>query len=90
MEKKLKKIAVVSGNKKEESGKVYYKYNKVELVTGLNIDNLILAIENGDLKIDIRIGVFRTGPKMGQTHDHGTGFRISGSKLVKYADVVAI
>lgn len=90
LEKKLKKIALVSGNKKEESGKVYYKYNQVQLVTGLNIDNLILAIENGDLKIDIRIGVYRTGSKMGQTHDHGTGFRISDSNLLKYADVVAI
>lgn len=88
LEKKLKKIAIVIGNKKEESGKVYYKYNNIQLVTGLNIDRLILAIENGDIKIDIRIGAYKSGVKKGKTHDHGTGFRILDRHLVKYAEVI--
>lgn len=90
LERKLKKIALVSGNRKEENGKVYYKYNRIHLITGFNIENLILAIENGDMKIDIRIGVYKTGSNFGKTHDHGTGFRISDSNLIKYANVIAI
>lgn len=90
LDKKLRKIAIVSAEKKEESGKVYYKYNKIRLVTGLNIDGLIDAIQNGDVKIDIRIGAYKSGPKLGTTHDHGTGFRILDSNLIKYAEVIDI
>ena len=42
------------------------------------------------MKIDIRIGVYKTGSNFGKTHDHGTGFRISDSNLIKYANVIAI
>lgn len=88
--RKLKKIALVSANKKEEEGKVYYKYNSIQLVTGLNIENLIRAVECGDVKIDIRIGAYKTGKNKGKTHDHGTGFRISERNLIKYAEVIDI
>ena len=35
------------------------------------------AVESDKLKIDIRIGVYRSGKNKGKYHDHGTGFRIN-------------
>lgn len=88
--KKLETIAIISANSRIFEGKKQYKYNEIDIVTNLNIENLIRAIENGDLKIDIRIGAYKTGKKKGQTHDHGTGFRINVEKLLNYADIKRI
>lgn len=90
LNKKLKKIALVSAEKKEEKGIVYYKYNHIRLITGLNIAGLIKAIQNGDIKVDIRIGAYSSGPKKGKTHDHGTAFRIHDFNLINYAEVIDI
>ncbi len=90
LKRKLKKIALVSANKKEEEGIVYYKYNSIRLITGLNIISLVEAIDQGDVKIDIRIGAYKSGKNKGKTHDHGTGFRISERNLVKYAEIIDI
>ncbi len=38
--------------------------------------------------VDIRIGVYNTGKNKGKTHDHGTGFRITLDKLIKYASII--
>jgi len=43
----------------------------------LNIKKFKSAVEGNKLKIDIRIGMYRTGKNKGKYHDHGTGFRIS-------------
>lgn len=54
----------------------YFHYTEAYLLHQLNPDKFKNAIENDYLKVDIRIGVYRTGPKKGQYHDHGTGFRM--------------
>ncbi|MDE8259745.1 MvaI/BcnI family restriction endonuclease [Erysipelothrix rhusiopathiae] len=84
---KLKTIAVIHAESKVEEGKKYYRYNEVDLVTGLSIEGLVDAIKNGAVKVDIRIGAYKTGLKRGKTHDHGTGFRIFMKDLLNYADV---
>ena len=38
------------------------------------------------LKIDIRIGVYRTGKNKGKYHDHGTGFRINSRDFLEIFD----
>lgn len=87
IKKKLSTIAIVSAESRILNGKKQYRYNEIDIVTELTILNLINAIENGDLKIDIRIGAYHMGPKKGKTHDHGTGFRILFNNLLRYASV---
>lgn len=87
IKKKLKTIAVIYGEKSIQNCETYYKYSEIDIVTGLTIEGLKLAIKNGDLKVDLRIGVYNSGKNKGKTHDHGTGFRIMLSNLVKYANV---
>ena len=45
-------------------------------VSGFDYEAFIGLLEQGKIYIDLRIGQYHGGDKDGQTHDHGTGFRI--------------
>lgn len=85
---KLKWLACVSADEKKQNGSVYFNYTDFELITDLNFENFLSALENGDAFVDIRIGVFHSGKKAGKTHDHGTGFRMYYEKLKQYGTVI--
>jgi hypothetical protein len=54
-----------------------FHYIEAYLLSNLNIKKFKSAVEGNKLKIDIRIGMYRTGKNKGKYHDHGTGFRIN-------------
>ena len=85
--KKLNTIAIISAESRMNDGTKQYKYKEVDIVTGLSVWSLVDGIENGDVKVDIRIGAYKTGKNKGKTHDHGTAFRIELKNLIKYASV---
>lgn len=85
--RKLKFLAIISAESKEDNGVKFYRYNDVDLITELSVESLCEGIENGDIKIDIRIGAYKSGKNEGKTHDHGTGFRINIEKLLHYSTV---
>lgn len=86
--KKLKYIAKVDGEKKIEHRKTYYKYTNISLLVDFSFEKFLNALEAGDILIDIRIGVYKSGRSIGKTHDHGTGFRITYDNLLKYVNQV--
>lgn len=88
LQKKLSKIAVLYGDEKDEGGTHYVRYTKMLLFTGLTLEKMVRSLEVGDLKIDIRIGVYHSGKNAGKTHDHGTAFRIQLNDLLKYGEVI--
>ena len=88
LEHKLKYIAIVGADEKFENSKNYFKFTNIMLITGITLEKFLEALENGDIFVDIRIGVYNSGKNKGKTHDHGTGFRIKLDKLLKYAIVV--
>lgn len=45
-------------------------------VSGFNYNSFIDMLEAGKIYVDLRIGQYHGGDKDGQTHDHGTAFRI--------------
>lgn len=53
-----------------------FHFNEAYLLSGLNIDKFESAIMNDKLKVDLRVGVYRSGVNKGRYHDHGTGFRM--------------
>lgn len=85
---KLKYIAYVKADEKIENGQTFFKYTDINLITGLTLNNFLEALENGDVMVDIRIGVYNSGKSKGKTHDHGTGFRITLYNLMKYATII--
>ena len=54
-----------------------FHFTEAYLLSNLNINKFKSAVESDKLKIDIRIGVYRSGKNKGKYHDHGTGFRIN-------------
>ena len=64
---KLKNTLYVKATTKRENGIEYYHYEHFEVYTGLDIDNFVSLVEEGQVYIDFDA---RTG------HNHGTKFRI--------------
>lgn len=68
-------FAETKGERKTKDEK--FHYIEAYLLSDLNINKFKKAVETDKLKIDIRIGVYRSGKNKGKYHDHGTGFRIN-------------
>lgn len=63
-----------------------FHYIEAYLLSGLNAKKFKKAIEKNNLKVDIRIGVYRSGKLKGRYHDHGTGFRINKKDFLHIFD----
>ena len=53
-----------------------FKFVEAYEVSGFNYDSFVALLEQGKIYVDLRIGQYHGGLKDGQTHDHGTAFRI--------------
>lgn len=76
---KSDKILLVFAETKGDRKTIKEKFHYIEayLLSGLNVNKFKLAVETDKLKIDIRIGCYRSGDNKGKYHDHGTAFRIN-------------
>ena len=74
-DKILLAFAETKGERKTKKEK--FHFTEAYLLSNLNINKFKSAVESDKLKIDIRIGVYRSGKNKGKYHDHGTGFRIN-------------
>lgn len=88
LEKKLKVLAIVDSKSKKENETEYFKYDKITILKFKDFDKFLLAIKDGKIMLDIRIGVFKSGKNYGKTHDHGTGFRIKELDIESLYDVI--
>lgn len=79
--RKIKILAFFEATTKYMNGSIYYKYNKMTIYRWRDFDTFIKLIKEGKIKISIRIGIYKSGPKKGQVHDHGTSFCISKKNL---------
>lgn len=64
----------------------HFHFTEAYLLSGLNINKFEKSVKSDKLKIDIRIGVYRTGKYKGKYHDHGTGFRINKRDFLELFD----
>lgn len=81
-ERKLKLLAYVEADKKIINGIKYFKYKNITFYKSYDFDKFIDLIKTGTIKISFKIGVFKSGKRYGQTHDHGTSFSISEKNLL--------
>lgn len=82
------KILLVFAETKGERKTANESFHYVEayLLSNLNKDKFITAIRKDKLKVDIRIGSYRSGKFEGQYHDHGTGLRIDKRNFLELFD----
>lgn len=81
VDNKLKIVALVSFSKREENNKWIYKYKNFNIVN-INTDLLLDLIKTDKIKLDVRMGMYKTGKNKGRLHDHGTGLRISAQDFL--------
>ncbi|MFH1565724.1 MAG: MvaI/BcnI family restriction endonuclease [bacterium] len=79
-------LAETKGERKTKNER--FHFTEAYLLSKLNINKFKSAIENDKLKIDIRIGAYRSGKDKGKYHDHGTGFRINKRDILNLFDNV--
>ena len=83
---KLKNTFVVSAKTLHLSDDEYFHYTKARIYYDFSFEKMIEGIQNGYVKFEVRYGVYKSGPKMGQKHDHGCGFRVTLKNLSNLFD----
>lgn len=80
--KKLKNIAIVYGEEKTENGKHKVRFSDLKIITGISFEMILDKIKNGQIVLELRLGVFKSGENEGKHHDHGSSFRITLENLL--------
>lgn len=70
-----KKLYYVLAKSKFIDDREYFHYVKAYYLEGFDSQKLMECLKTGDIKIDLRIGIYTSGAKKGKRHDHGTGIR---------------
>ena len=74
---KLHRVLLVKADNRYNNGMEEFNYNEAWVLTGFSFERFVKLIENGIVKVELRIGVYPAGHRQaGQPHDHGTGFRV--------------
>ena len=81
---KLRNLAVISAFAQNNNGFEYFHYIAFNFYFNPSFERFLTLLENGQIMVDIRIGVYHNPEKAnyGKTHDHGTAFRIKAINLL--------
>ena len=88
--RKLNYLAFIKADKLYKQKKKFFKYYSMKIYKLKDFETFIKLVEKGIIRISLKIGIFRTGKKMGQIHDHGTSFCIEEDNLEKLYDLIEI
>lgn len=86
---KCKFIAFIKA-KTKKNGDEYFHFTNAKILSGLTFQKFLDAIRGDIIVFDIRSGVYRSGKKKGQNHDHGPAFRIHKNAIDKVFDIEEI
>lgn len=80
---KVKYLAVVNAWTNEINGWNYFKYYKIAFFKLKSFDKFLDLLENGTIKLVVKVGIYLDEKRYGKTYDHGCGFAISDNDLCK-------
>ena len=84
IKKKYKKhLLYVKADSRGNGNNEEFHYNEAYLLEGFDFKKFSLNLQDGILKVDLRMDIDYTGKNVGKIHDHGTAFRIMPSMLDK-------
>lgn len=66
----------------------YFKYTDIQFYKIRGFSIFLDLVESGIIQANFTIGVFYTGKRAGQIHDHGTGFKIGRADLERLFDKI--
>ncbi|MBE2186916.1 MAG: MvaI/BcnI restriction endonuclease family protein [Rhodothermales bacterium] len=88
LETKLGHVAVIGATTRREGEMEYFHFNHLRLLRSKGFDTFLRLVREGIVMFDIRIGFYKSGPSLGNPHDHGSGFRIRKGDLSLLFDTV--
>lgn len=83
LERKLKYLALIKAWPNRIKETQYYKYYAIYFFKLKGFKEFLSLIEQGKIRINFKISVYREGERKGDTHDHGTSFEIQEENLQK-------
>ena len=83
LHKKLKYLAFVNAERKYIDSQLYFKYTNIDFYKLTDFDKFIELIENGNIRVSFRIGIYKYGEKLGDIYNRGTAFDLKLSALDK-------
>ena len=90
LNRKLKTLAVIDALHKKNKDGEYFKYNNISFYKLRDFDKFVNLIETGIIRISFKISIFRDGKRLGEIHNHGTGFDIKEEELTKLYEIIKI
>lgn len=86
--RKLEYMALAKALVKRKNKEEFFKFYKLTIYKLKSFDTFINCINNGEIKISFRIGIYKSGKYKGKIYDHGTSFNISETNLTKIYDLI--
>lgn len=80
---KLSRLFYVTAQRKFHKGSEEFYFDSAEIYMDAPLDQFLSMVDAGEIRYDIRMGTYGSGKNMGKPHDHGSGFRIKESNLIK-------
>jgi hypothetical protein len=88
LDRKLKYLAIIKASNKIINKIEYFKYDDLKIYMLKDFDTFLDLIEKGIIIITFKVSVFKSGKRIGQIHDHGTGFCIKEKDIPKLYDKI--
>lgn len=85
---KLEYLAIVNAWPNKINGWNYFKYYKMDIYKLNDFDKFIDLIENGTIKMTIKVDIYVNEKYYGKTYDHGCGFAIEEKNLCKLFNII--
>ncbi len=86
---KLEYLAIVRADEKYTMGVRMCRFNELHVFKLKSFEKFLWLLENGVIKVNFKIGVFKSGKRIGQIHDRGTDFSINYSYLNNLFDKIS-
>lgn len=86
--RKLKFLAIVNAWTNKINDWNYFKYYKMDIYILKDFDTFINLIEDGTIKIVLKIDIYTNEKNYGKTFDHGCGFTIAKPNITKLFDKI--
>lgn len=83
LERKLKYLALVKAESKNEFFSQYYRYLNINFYILRGFDKFLSLIEDGTINVTFSLGCYKSGVKIGQMNNHGSSFEIGEDDLEK-------
>ena len=88
LEEKLMFVAYVKGWPKKINDITYYKYTNMDLYKLKSFDKFLELLNEGVIRVNFKIGVYKSGENKGKIYDRGTSFDIQEKDLIKLFDKI--